>query len=359
MNPLTQLYHYGQSFWYDNMRRLLLLDGTFQRLIEQDGLRGCTSNPAIFQKAIGESDDYTAQIDQLRELETKRLYETLAVADIQLACDLFAPLYAQSNKLDGYVSLEVSPYLAHQTGGTVEEAVRLWEWVARPNLMIKVPATPAGYIAIETLIGRGINVNVTLMFNSAHYEAVAQAYLRGLQNWHNNGGDLSHVASVASFFVSRLDSAVDPLVAHHPHLQGKTAIANCKLVYQRYLEIFHAEPFAALQAAGARPQRLLWASTSTKNPTYPDTLYVDQLIGRETVNTMPPSTVTAFRDHGRLAETLTADLHLSQQHIAELAELEVDLDLITEQLQSEGVEAFKQSFDTLLNAIAMQQGWVR
>ncbi len=360
MNPLVELYAYGQSFWYDNIRRKFLLDGTVQRLIAEDGLRGMTSNPAIFARAIGRSADYDEQIAALAQegASVTAVYEALAIADIQMACDLFAGLYQESGGEDGYVSLEVSPRLAHDTAGTVAEAQRLFAAVNRPNLMIKVPATPAGIPAVRQLIGRGINVNVTLMFSLAHYEAVAGAYIDGLARWIENGGHPRQVASVASFFVSRVDTAVDKLLndLHNPDtavpLQGQVAIANAKLVYQRFREIFHGDTFAALQIAGGRRQRLLWASTSTKNPAYPDTLYVEALIGRETVNTMPPQTIEAFRDHGRVAHTLESNVDEARAILEALAASGIDLDDVTEQLQAAGVDAFSRAFTTLMDSIA-------
>jgi transaldolase len=362
MNPLIELHAYGQSFWYDNIRRQFLQDGTLQRLIAEDGLRGMTSNPSIFEKAIGHSDDYDAQIRELvaQGADVDAIYEALALADIQAACDLFADLYAESDGGDGFVSLEVSPHLARDTAGTVSEAKRLFMAVNRPNLMIKVPATPEGIPAIEALIGSGINVNITLMFNMAHYEAVAQAYIAGLQRLLTEGGDPRQVASVASFFVSRVDTAVDKKLAELDDpaaqaLMGQTAVANSKVVYQRFKEIFHGPAFQELQAAGAARQRLLWASTSTKNPAYPDTLYVDQLIGPETVNTMPPETIEAFRDHGRVANTLEQDVDKARELLDNLAELHINLDDITEQLQVEGVVAFAKAFDALMSTIAAKK----
>ncbi|HFE67288.1 MAG TPA: transaldolase [Chloroflexi bacterium] len=362
MNPLVELYAYGQSFWYDNIRRKFLLDGTVQQLIEHDGLRGMTSNPSIFEKAIGHSDDYDEQIQALAldGADVTTIYEAVAIADIQTACDLFAFLYEGSGGGDGYVSLEVSPHLARDTEGTIADARRLFAAVNRPNLMIKVPATPEGIPAIRQLIGEGININVTLMFSMAHYEAVAGAYIEGLAQWVAGGGDPQQVASVASFFVSRVDTAVDRQLnaLDNPAAQtllGKVAVANSKVVYQRFKEIFHGETFAALQAAGSRRQRLLWASTSTKNPAYRDTLYVDELIGPETVNTMPPNTIEAFRDHGRVANTLEANVTEAQAVLDELAALGVDLNDITEQLQVAGVASFSQSFDTLMDTIAAKR----
>lgn len=359
MNPLVELYAYGQSFWYDNIRRKFLQDGTLQRLIEADGLRGMTSNPSIFEKAIGQSDDYDEQMAELVSagLDTKGIYETLAITDIQMACDLFADLYARSQGGDGYVSLEVSPYLAHDTMGTVMEAQRLFAAVDRRNVMIKVPATPQGIPAIRSLIGVGVNVNITLMFSLAHYLAVAEAYIDGLNQLLENGGNPARIASVASFFVSRVDSAVDEKLAalNDPAaatLMGKAAIANSRVVYKRFKEIFHGAEFVDLRAAGAPVQRLLWASTSTKNPAYPDTLYVDELIGPETVNTMPPETIEAFRDHGKLSYSLERDVDEAQLLLDNLAELGINLDEITEQLQVDGVKAFANSFEVLLNTIS-------
>ncbi len=364
MNPLVELHAHGQSFWYDNIRRKFLTDGTVQALIDDDGLRGMTSNPTIFEGAIVRSDDYDDQIAEVASYGAgiEDIYEALALADIQAACDLFAPLYEVSAGGDGFVSLEVSPRLAHDTAGTLQDARRLYKAVGRPNVMIKVPATPEGIPAIRQLIGEGINVNVTLMFNMAHYEAVARAYIDGLRTWVENGGDPRRVASVASFFVSRVDTIVDKhLVALDDPaattLMGKTAVANSRLVYQRYKEIFkdRAGEFADLADAGASVQRLLWASTGTKNPAYSDTLYIDELIGPETVSTMPPATIDAFRDHGRVGYTLEKDLEEAQLVFDHLAELNVDVNALTEQLQVDGVAAFIKSFNSLLEAIAAKR----
>jgi transaldolase len=359
MNPLIELQAYGQSFWYDNIRRKFLRDGAIQSLIDDDGLRGMTSNPSIFEKAIGRSDDYDEQMRALvaQGADVNAIYEALALADIQAACDLFSELYEESGGGDGFVSLEVSPHLARDTEATVAEARRLFAAVGRPNVMIKVPATPEGIPAIRQLISEGINVNITLMFSMSHYEAVAQAYVDGLTRLLENGGDPEKVASVASFFVSRVDTAVDKKLAALDDpaaeaLMGKVAVANSKVVYQRFKEIFHGELFAQLQAAGAGRQRLLWASTSTKNPNYPDTLYIDELIGPETVNTMPPETIEAFRDHGRVANTLEQDVDEARLILDNLAELQIDLEEVTEQLQVDGVEAFANSFDALMETIA-------
>lgn len=359
-NRLVELYAYGQSFWYDNIRRQFLQDGTLVKLIEDDGLRGMTSNPSIFDKAIGNSHDYDRQLAELATVgaNSTAIYEALALADIRAACDMFAPLYTTSEAGDGFVSLEVSPHLAHDTDGTIAEARRLFGQVARPNLMIKVPATSEGIPAIRQLISEGLNINITLMFSMDHYEAVAGAYIDGLRIWLADGGDPRRSASVASFFVSRVDSAVDKQLATLDDpaataLMGKTAIANSKLVYQRFKDIFHSPTgaFSDLSYSDARVQRLLWASTSTKNPTYPDTMYIDQLIGPETVSTIPPETIDAFRDHGHLSYTLEDDIAGAQQVLDALAGLGIDLDAVTEQLQSDGVIAFSKSFDSLMNTI--------
>ncbi|MEM7116698.1 MAG: transaldolase [Chloroflexota bacterium] len=358
MNPLVELQAYGQSFWYDNIRRKFLHDGSLQALIDDDGLRGMTSNPAIFAKAIGGSDDYDGQMQELAAsgASSMDIYESLAMADIKMACDMFADLYAETSGADGYVSLEVSPHLARDTDGTVAEARRLFTAVNRRNLMIKVPATPEGIPAIQQLIGDGINVNITLMFNMKHYEDVAQAYIAGLKQLLANGGDPQKVASVASFFVSRVDAAVDKKLEalNDPAaetLMGKAGIANCRVVYQRFKQIFHGEEFEALQASGAARQRLLWASTSTKNPSYPDTMYIDELVGPETVNTMPPKTLEAFRDHGSVANRIEAEVEDAYTTLDHLAELQIDLNEITEKLQDDGVDSFSNAFDQLINTI--------
>jgi transaldolase len=361
MNPLIELQAYGQSFWYDNIRRKFLHDGSIQSLIDDDGLQGMTSNPSIFENAIGNSDDYDDQIAGLigKGDTPAAVYEALALVDIRAACDMFADLYESSKGGDGFVSLEVSPHLANNEAETIAEARRLYGAVNRPNVMIKVPATAEGIPAIAELIGDGINVNITLMFSMAHYEAVANAYLEGLTRLLARGGDPTKVASVASFFVSRVDTAVDKQLEalNDPAaeaLMGKAAIANSKIVYRRFKEIFHGEAFERLRSAGAPVQRLLWASTSTKNPSYPDTLYVDQLIGPETVNTMPPSTIEAFRDHGILTNALEREIDDAQLVLDHLVELDIDLDEITEELQSNGVAAFARSYDSLLNTIAQK-----
>ncbi|HEX2163201.1 MAG TPA: bifunctional transaldolase/phosoglucose isomerase [Thermoanaerobaculia bacterium] len=362
MNRTRRLRDFGQSLWIDTIRRGWIEDGSLARLIEEDGLAGITSNPTIFEKAIGGSADYDAQLADLLAASPRagagELFEALAVADVQRACDLLAPVYAETGGEDGYVSLEVSPYLAHDTAGTEDEVRRLWRAVDRRNLMVKVPATPEGIPAIERLTGEGINVNVTLMFSLAHYEAVAWAYIRGLERLAESGDDaaLGRVASVASFFVSRVDSKVDPRLDRigtdeARELRGKIAIDNSKLAYRRFRELFHGEPFARLAARGARRQRVLWGSTSTKDRAYRDVVYVEELIGPETVNTVPPATVDAFRDHGEAAETVTRGWDDADRRLATMARLGIDLDEVTEDLQREGVLAFAESYDRLLAAL--------
>jgi transaldolase / glucose-6-phosphate isomerase len=356
-NPLVQVQNYGQSIWYDNIRRSLLASGELARMVAEDGLRGVTSNPAIFEKAITGSDDYVAEIARLRAsglTDAKEIYERLAIRDIQDAADILHPLYDESGKRDGYVSLEVSPALAHDTEGTIAEGERLWAAVDSENLMIKVPATPAGVPAIRALIGRGVNVNVTLLFSQAAYERVAEAYVAGLEDFRAAGGDVSRVASVASFFISRIDSLVDARLEAFDaqRLLGKTAIANAKLTYERYRELVATERWQRLAAAGAQTQRLLWASTGTKNPAFRDVVYVEELIGPETVNTVPPATFEAFRDHGRAAATLERGLEESHDVMQTLGELGIDFDAVAQALLDDAVRLFVDAFDSLLGAVA-------
>jgi transaldolase/glucose-6-phosphate isomerase len=354
MTKLHDLNALGQSIWYDNIQRSLLDDGGLQELIDA-GIVGVTSNPSIFQKAIADSTDYDQALTALA-LDGKgtiQIYEALALEDIQNAADLLNPVYEDTDGRDGYISLEVSPTLAHDTAGTIAEARRLHAAVSRPNVMIKVPATQEGVPAIRTLIGEGININVTLLFSNNNYEQVARAYIEGLQEYGRSGADLQHVASVASFFVSRVDGLVDKALAAtgSEDLQGKIAIANAKVAYTIYEELFSGEEWQALAARGARPQRLLWASTSTKNPAYPDVLYMNELIGPETVNTAPPATVDAFLDHGTVAVTLTVNVEEARAQLAELAELGIDLDEITAGLQVDGVKSFADAFAGMMESI--------
>jgi transaldolase/glucose-6-phosphate isomerase len=357
MNPLKELLRQGQSVWLDYIRRNLIRTGELNRLVEEDGIRGVTSNPTIFEKAIAGNTDYD---DALRELlatdgraDVGNLYEALAIEDIQMAADFLRPVYDETGGADGYVSLEVSPHLARDTDTTIREAKRLRTAVGRPNVMIKVPATPEGIPAIEELIASGVSVNATLMFSMNHYEAVAGAYVRGLERC----AAPEKVASVASFFVSRVDTMVDKALqslgtAEAKSLLGKIAIANSKIVYRRFEEIFHGEGFATLRQRGAKVQRPLWASTGTKNPEYSDVLYVEELIGPETVNTLPPDTLNAFRDHGRIAgATVKQNVAEAESALAALKALGIDLNAITEKLQEDGVAAFATSYDQLLAAL--------
>lgn len=357
MSSLKELAGQGQSIWLDYIRRNMLRSGELKRMVDEDGIRGVTSNPTIFEKAIAGSTDYD---DALREMLAKdgnsdvgKLYESLAIEDIQMAADVLRSVYDATGGDDGYVSLEVSPHLAHDTQGTIREAKRLRAAVGRPNLMIKVPAAPEGIPAIEELIADGLNINITLMFSMSHYEAVAGAYLRGLERCSNP----AQVASVASFFVSRVDTMVDKALEtlgseRALSLLGKIAIANSKIVYNRFLQIFHGEGFAQLRSRGARVQRPLWASTGTKNPKYSDVHYVENLIGAETVNTLPPETLNAFRDHGKVIEGAVRDnLDGAASALNQLKALGIDLEAITEKLQQDGVAAFAASFDQLMAAL--------
>lgn len=365
-NPLTALQTYGQSVWLDYIRRHLITSGELRRLIQEDGLRGVTSNPSIFEKAITGSSDYKTLLDapEARTQDAMSLYERLAIEDVQSAADLLRPVYDRTQKRDGYVSLEVSPFLAHDTKGTLEEARRLWKTVGRDNAMIKVPATPEGIPAIRQLIGEGININVTLLFSQEAYERVVEAYLSGLEQLAGQGGNLGQVASVASFFISRIDTAIDAMIAGRlkastdPHeqallrsLEGKVAIANAKLTYERYRHLFSGRRWEALAARGAQTQRVLWASTSTKNPKYRDVIYVEELIGPETVNTIPPATFDAFRDHGRPRPSLMEDIEGALDTMEMLEKVGISMTSVTDKLLGEGVQLFSDAFGKLLKAV--------
>ncbi len=368
-NRLRALEVFGQSVWLDYIRRSLIESGELRRLIAEDGVRGVTSNPAIFEKAVAGSSDYREVLEapEARALDAKTLYERLAVRDVQDACDALRHVYEETDRRDGYVSLEVSPFLAHDTTGTLSEARRLWSAVGRDNVMIKVPATDEGVRAIEQLISEGINVNVTLLFALDAYERVAEAYIAGLERLVARGGDATRIASVASFFISRIDTAVDALIARRlqastnarertvlKSLAGRVAIANAKLAYQRYQELFSGLRWQALAARGARTQRLLWASTGVKNPTHRDVLYVEELIGRDTVNTIPPATLDAFRDHGRPRASLTDDIDAARDAMDELAQTGISMNDVTDRLLAEGVQLFEDAFAKLLNAVETQ-----
>lgn len=368
-NRLRALQVFGQSAWLDYIRRSLITSGELHRLIDEDGLRGVTSNPAIFEKAVAGSSDYKEILEspEARVLDAKTIYENLAVSDIQHAADALRPVYEETLKRDGYVSLEVSPFLAHDTAGTLDEARRLWRAVERDNLMIKIPATQQGIPAVHQLISEGINVNVTLLFTQEVYEQVAEAYIAGLEKFAARGGDLKRVASVASFFISRIDSAIDWLIAARLQvttnareqnllrgLTGKVAIANARLVYQRYQELFSGRRWQKLADQGAQTQRLLWASTSTKNPSYRDVVYVEELIGPDTVTTIPPATFEAFRDHGQPRASLTEDVDSACDTMGMLAEVGISMKDVTDKLLAEGVQLFSDAFDKLLKAVKKQ-----
>jgi transaldolase / glucose-6-phosphate isomerase len=367
-NPLKELLKFGQSVWLDYIRRNLITSGELKRLIEEDGLRGMTSNPSIFEKAIEAGNDYDEQLKSLEsrtDLDAKSRFELLAIKDIQDAADLLRPVYDTSKRHDGYVSLEVAPGLALDTQATLDEARRLWKAVERENVMIKVPGTKEGIPAFQRLIGEGININVTLLFSQEVYERVAEAYIAGLEKHAADGGDLSRIASVASFFVSRIDSATDSIVekrlkdSKDPTEQeqlksvlGKVAISNAKLAYQSYLKIFSGDRWKKLAAAGAQTQRVLWASTSTKNPKYRDVLYVEELIGPNTVDTIPPATFDAFRDHGKVRESLTENIAEAKRVMDTLPKLGISMKEVTDKLTVDGVRLFAEAFNTLLEAVA-------
>ncbi|MDR3669215.1 MAG: transaldolase [Holophaga sp.] len=364
-NPLKRLGTFGQSIWLDYIRRDLMESGTLQQMIVEDGLRGMTSNPAIFEKAIGESHAYDPAIAALaRQGQTvQEIYETLSQGDVQAAADVFLPLYQKTDGGDGYVSLEVNPHLARDTEGTLQEARRLWAALKRPNVLIKVPGTAEGLPAIRQLISEGINVNVTLLFGLSRYWQVAEAYLAGIQARMDAGLAVKHVASVASFFVSRIDTQVDPLLeSFFPQggkgalmareLHGQVAVASARLAYQNYKELFGGARFQPMAEAGARPQRLLWASTGTKNPDYSDVKYLEALIGPDTINTAPLETLSAYRDHGDPKVRIDHDMDVAGRVMGELLELGIRLDDVTGQLEAAGVEKFIQPFDQLMETLA-------
>jgi transaldolase/transaldolase/glucose-6-phosphate isomerase len=361
-NQLRELAAVGQSVWLDNIRRNMFASGDLQKLIDT-GLRGMTSNPTIFEKAIGAGSDYDEQLTGLIETERDpvKLFEALAIQDIRSACDLFAPVWRDTDHLDGYVSLEVSPTLAHDTQGTIAAAARLWKAVDRPNVMIKIPGTPEGVPAVRATIAAGINVNVTLLFAVDAYAAAASAYIDGLEDRAKAGQPIDQIASVASVFVSRIDTAIDKLLGARTEpgaaaLMGKAGIANLKMTYKKFEELFHSDRFAALKAKGAKVQRPLWASTSTKNPAYDDLMYVTTVVGTDTVNTMPPNTLDALLDHGVVkADTIHDDLAGAHVALEALATYGVDLHAVTDQLVAEGVKSFGASFDEMLATIAGKQ----
>jgi transaldolase len=366
-NPLKQLGILGQSIWLDYIRRDLIARGGLRRLIEEDGLRGMTSNPSIFEKAIADSHDYDEDIQAmaLKGIGAEAIYETLSQRDVQSAADEFRTVYERTDGKDGYVSLEVNPHLAHDTKGTMEEARRLWAALNRPNIFIKVPATPEGLPAIRQLISEGINVNITLLFGLPRYRQVVEAYLSGIEARATQGKAVKQVASVASFFVSRIDALVDPLLDKPiaqggkeaglaKKIRGQVAIASAKMAYQIYKEIFGSDRFKKLAAQGALVQRLLWASTSTKNPDYNDVKYVEALIGSDTINTAPLETLDAYRDHGEPKARLEQDVKEARRVLERLPELGISIDNVTQQLEDEGVEKFSKPFDKLMETLTQR-----
>jgi transaldolase/glucose-6-phosphate isomerase len=371
VNPLKALLEFGQSPWMDYIRRDLLTSGALKKMIQEDGLMGMTSNPTIFEKAITGSKDYADILEspEAKKLDAKGVYEKIAIRDVQDAADIFKGVYQQSKRRDGYVSLEVSPLLANDTQGTIDEARRLWKSVGRENVMIKVPGTKEGLPAIRQLLEDGININITLLFAQSVYEQVAEAFIAALEARGKKGQDISHIASVASFFVSRIDTLIDGMIdtklktetdagkrALLTGLQGKVAIANAKLTYRKYQEIHNTPRWKALAAKGAQPQRLLWASTSTKNPKYRDVMYVEELIGPETVDTIPPATFDAFRDHGRVRPSLTENVDEGAKVMANLEKAGISMKEVTEKLVVDGVKLFADAFKQLLEATGKTAG---
>lgn len=365
-NPLIELTKLGQSVWNDNIERKLVTSGELKRLIEEDGLSGVTSNPAIFEKAIAGSELYADQLRDVAEkgLAPQAIYEALAIQDIQMAADVLESVYDKSGGTDGFVSLECSPLLANDTQGTIVETRRLWKLLDRKNVMIKIPGTPEGIPAIEQSIYEGININITLLFSLKAYEQTMEAYIRGLERRVAENKPIDRISSVASFFVSRIDSAVDKELDRRiskttdqeektklQSLLGRVAIANAKLAYQKYKKVFHGERFAALKQKGAQVQRPLWASTSTKNPVYPDVYYVEALIGPETVDTLPPATIVAFRDHGRARVTIEDNLDEERALLARLESIGISLDQVTSHVLTDGVKLFVEPFEKLLKTI--------
>jgi transaldolase len=365
-NPLLQLKEYGQSVWYDNIDRAQLVSGQFKRLLDEDGVVGVTANPTIFQKSVSHGDAYDEQMTQLIKegKSTDEIYEALVIQDICTVADMLRPIYDTTYGQDGYVSLEVSPDLAHDTEGTLSEVRRFWKLVNRPNLLIKIPGTPEGLPAIRQALTEGININITLIFSIETYRQVVDAYLSALEDRNAEGKDISHIASVASFFVSRVDTLVDKLLEDKikatsdsaeqqklKALEGKAAIANARLVYQDFKQIFNTPRFETLKQNGAHLQRPLWASTSTKNPAYRDVLYAEELIGPNTVDTMPLETIENFRDHGRVSLTIENNIPQAKAELAALEEVGIHYDQVTQQLQDEGVQKFADSFHELFKGI--------
>jgi transaldolase / glucose-6-phosphate isomerase len=370
-NPVKGLLAYGQSPWMDYIRRDLLTGGGLKKYIDDDGLRGMTSNPAIFEKAVTGSNLYDdiVRSPEAKKLDANGIFEKIAFRDVKDACDIFKPVYAETKRRDGFVSLEVSPFLGYDTKATIEEARRLWKGVDRQNVMIKIPGTAEGVPAIRQCVEEGININITLLFAQSAYEKVAEAFLSALEARAAKGQDISHISSVASFFVSRIDTLVDSKIdeklktttdvsvtALLESLRGKIAIANARLTYKKYQELFGGPRWKALAAKGAQTQRLLWASTSTKNPKYRDVMYVEELIGADTVDTIPPATIDAFRDHGRLRPSLTENVEGAAKTMADLGKAGISMKEVTDKLVADGVKLFADAFKTLLDAVGKTAG---
>ena len=363
-NPLIELEKFGQSIWLDNISRDMLIKGELKKLRDEDGLKGVTSNPSIFQKAMGSGHAYDDQIKEILsdnpEISAADLFEELAVKDIKDATDVLRIVYDKTNGYDGFVSIEVSPEFAYDTEGTIAEAARLNKKVGRPNVMVKIPATQEGLPAIRKMTSEGVSINITLIFSPTVYEQVVDAYISGLEERVNKGESIKNISSVASFFISRIDTAVDKELAAkgNKDLQGKLAIANAKLVYQKAKELFSSQRFKELEKIGAKKQRLLWASTSTKNPEYPDVLYVEELIGRDTINTLPPATLNAYRDHGNPADRIETNLETAKSQMKQIADLGIDFEAVTRKLTDDGVVLFADSFRDLIKAIERKKSEV-
>lgn len=359
MNPLNKLQTFGQSLWLDLLNREIMNSGKLQSLIDNDDLRGLTSNPSIFEKAIGESQDYDQDIEKSNQKadDSIEAFFEIAIKDIQRAADIFKPVYDRTNGKDGFVSLEVSPYLARDTQETIKQATMLWEKVNRPNAMIKIPGTEEGMEAIKTCTARGVNVNITLLFGLPSYRKVTEAYMSGLESRLKEGKSIDHISSVASFFLSRIDVMLDPQLKKlgAKDLLGEVAIASAKEAYQIYLEMINSDRFKKLEKQGAQRQRVLWASTSTKNPDYSDVKYVEALIGKETINTLPMDAIDAFRDHGKVENTLTKNLDHAREVLKKLEKVGINIDDVTQKLEDEGIEKFNKAFDNLLKTIEDQK----
>lgn len=359
MNPLNKIQQHGQSIWLDLLDRNIMDSGKLQSLIDDDDLRGLTSNPSIFEKAISGSADYDDDIAKLSKNEDNNsaIFFDMAIADIQRAADIFKPVFDKTEGKDGFVSLEVSPYLALDTDGTIEQARELWKKVNRKNVMIKIPGTKQGLPAIRECLREGININVTLLFGLPRYREITEAFMGGLEDRLKEGHSIKDVASVASFFLSRIDVMVDPMLKEKNanHLVGEIAIASAKKAYQIYLDMIASDRYKTLAAKGAQTQRVLWASTSAKDPSFSDVKYVEPLIGKDTINTLPMETIDAFRDHGKVADTITKDIDSANKAMEDLKNLGIDIDTITQRLENEGIEKFNKAYEQLLKSIADQK----